>query len=915
MKRRYIYILLCLCFLGGANALQAQNKAASNQSEPLVPLTSASQISLLTCSPGNALYARYGHSALRVLDDSLGIDWVFNYGIFSFTSDHFYARFVKGETDYQLGVESMEDFVGSNAAIGRTTCEQVLNLTLPQRQDIADALLINYRPENRFYRYNFVFDNCATRPYYLLHHALQTDLEAPEFDTRTDTYRSLITHYTQPYSWGDFGINLIFGKEADQVMTPAQRLFLPEQLMNYVSEAHFEDGTPICVQDGAKPFQIRQRSWWLSPQFMVLLVCLLLLGLTYWDMKRKRISWWIDAVLFLVYGLLGCVGCYLTFFSLHPLVGQNWNLLFLNPLMFVPFVLILFPKGRAILKKADLVIGLYFYLALLVWLFSGQAFHCFIFIPIAQFLHIRLCWYREILLLGKHKKQAPAPVQKKGKKGGKRVQMLLVLLGLTGLGSATAVPRLTVVVAVDGLNEPTLQQMHAYWAQGGLRTLDEQAHLTTLSFEHCLYGGNEALATLMAGTNPCAHTFTADTYYSPSDRKTHSTLEDKTAVGIGTRLTLSPAPLLGATLTDRFKIQYPNERSQVYAVGIDPTPTILLAGHAANACCWLAKEEKEENGLRWVTTSFYPNGLPAQADQMNVSGRVQAIMSREWFNRLDISAYLCPTAQEVQKHGFYYRPMEQWQHSTNANALVTELALQIQQEEHLGTDLQPDMLLLQLTAVSPKSQSDGLGSAEQEDMLCGLNQDLGFLMEQLDKRVGKANYQLVVFGLPRLGIGESRAQKVGLPVRYFNVDRAAALTNTYLMAIYGHERWILGGYGQSIWLNRTLIEQKNMSLSALESQVSAFLLNFEGVENAFPASQLNACNTATGKRLQNSWNKRFFGDIVFTLQPFWLLGEDSQKRQSSLVEPATVPCYFYTSAELDLPHVLDATALKNIIVP
>ena len=46
------------------------------------------RISLLTCSPGEELYARYGHTAIRVLDETNDIDIVFNYGIFDFNTDH-----------------------------------------------------------------------------------------------------------------------------------------------------------------------------------------------------------------------------------------------------------------------------------------------------------------------------------------------------------------------------------------------------------------------------------------------------------------------------------------------------------------------------------------------------------------------------------------------------------------------------------------------------------------------------------------------------------------------------------------------------------------------------------------------------------------------------------------------------------
>ena len=65
------------------------------------------QISLLTCAPGEELYARFGHTALRVVDPANQVDIVFNYGIFDFDTEQFYWKFVKGETWYELGASSM----------------------------------------------------------------------------------------------------------------------------------------------------------------------------------------------------------------------------------------------------------------------------------------------------------------------------------------------------------------------------------------------------------------------------------------------------------------------------------------------------------------------------------------------------------------------------------------------------------------------------------------------------------------------------------------------------------------------------------------------------------------------------------------------------------------------------------------
>ena len=52
------------------------------------------------------------------------------------------------------------------------------------------------------------------------------------------------------------------------------------------------------------------------------------------------------------------------------------------------------------------------------------------------------------------------------------------------------------------------------------------------------------------------------------------------------------------------------------------------------------------------------------------------------------------------------------------------------------------MLMLHLNTLSPAAESDYIASAEHEDMYLWLNQDLGYLMEQLDKRIGRTNYQI-----------------------------------------------------------------------------------------------------------------------------------------------------------------------------
>lgn len=345
-------------------------------------LSEQSVISLMTCTPGRPLYLHFGHSALRVQDpafiDADGrttpIDWTFNYGLFSFDTEHFYTKFVRGETDYMLGIQTTEYFIRSSHDEGREVFEQVLNLTMAERQQIMDALIENYQPENRVYRYNFVFDNCATRPLRLIEQALPS-LVVPQ-DTLDVTWRDQIQYYAGRWTWGRYGINLVFGRLADEKMTVEESLFLPENLMNFIEQSGLVRSSQIGT------FTPRNGQVYASPEFCELLLCLLLVGLTIRDAKRRKQSFVFDGVLYGLYLLLCLVITFLMFFSTHPFVTENVNWLVVNPLWVIPLMLCFWKGGRKVHRKLAPAFAMFVVLQVLIAVCSGQAFHPFLILPI-----------------------------------------------------------------------------------------------------------------------------------------------------------------------------------------------------------------------------------------------------------------------------------------------------------------------------------------------------------------------------------------------------------------------------------------------------------------------------------------------------------------------------------------------------
>lgn len=148
-----IFLLVNLCF---AVCFNRQQKLFAQDSTRI-------RISLLTCSPGEELYASFGHSALRVIDSNAVTDIIYNYGTFNFDDPDFYSKFVRGKLFYALSIERPEDFLYSYRAENRSVTEQVLDIAQPEALAIKHFLAENIKEEKRWYKYDFVRDNCTTR--------------------------------------------------------------------------------------------------------------------------------------------------------------------------------------------------------------------------------------------------------------------------------------------------------------------------------------------------------------------------------------------------------------------------------------------------------------------------------------------------------------------------------------------------------------------------------------------------------------------------------------------------------------------------------------------------------------------------------------------------------------------------------
>lgn len=338
--------------MAGALVLAAATAGAASRDSAAAAHDSV-VVSLVTCYPGPDIYELYGHTMLRVRYGS--IDMVYNYGIFDFDTPNFMYRFVKGETDYKVaGYDGAYMLIGYRS---RKVVEQKLNLTAGQAMQVLLALVENARPENATYRYNYVYDNCATRPRDIIENVLGDRLHYSAMHD-TLTFRQEMRRYNANYAWQQFGIDLVLGSGIDYTLSYREQMFVPMVLMQAFAEAQVErDGRlePLVsathvLNDGSDMGDILPPTpAWQSPMAVAMSVLVVVLILSWLDVQRRKVSRWADSLLFGMAGVAGLLVFFLIFVSTHEATSPNYNGFWLNPFALLPAVAIWIKKAKKVL--------------------------------------------------------------------------------------------------------------------------------------------------------------------------------------------------------------------------------------------------------------------------------------------------------------------------------------------------------------------------------------------------------------------------------------------------------------------------------------------------------------------------------------------------------------------------------------
>lgn len=365
------------------------------------------RVSLLTCDPGEELYSAFGHSAIRVMDPETGQDFVFNYGTFNFNTPNFYGKFAAGKLDYMLSVSTYADFIEDYYNQERGVREQVLNLSTQQAQFLVEYLQVNYSPERRNYRYEFFFNNCATKVRDAMELTLGDNLIWNDQEKEADekTFRTLIDEYVLRLPWADLGIDLALGSVIDRDATPREEQFLPDYMEAAFARAEIQGDGPTrpFVKESSVILEFPNNQFTMSsinPYWIFWVVAILFTAVTFIGFKKKKLLIGFDVAFFGLIGIMGIVIFFLWFATEHTATKWNWNLLWAFPGHLVLAVALLSKNLKPWVRQYLLFALIMADAAVVFWIMGWESFHPSL-IPIMLVLILRTNYlYYNV---GKHK--------------------------------------------------------------------------------------------------------------------------------------------------------------------------------------------------------------------------------------------------------------------------------------------------------------------------------------------------------------------------------------------------------------------------------------------------------------------------------------------------------------------------------
>jgi len=469
-------------------------------------------------------------------------------------------------------------------------------------------------------------------------------------------------------------------------------------------------------------------------------------------------------------------------------------------------------------------------------------------------------------------------------------------------------PKLVIGIVVENMRSEYIYRFKDKFEKDGFnRLINEGVFCKNASYNYLIPQSAPGITSIVTGCSPSVHGIVSDFWYNRTNEEFVDCCADKNQKAIGKSVyscSYSPKRVLTTSYSDEMKLMLPN-KSKVIAISPNYQSAILLGNHAADNVYWF-----DNNAGKWITNSYYTNETSEWVDKFNLSNLPEIYLQKEWNTILPIDEYTESLADNSSfeigfdnKSTFPYK-LDKLRNKTGdysllmqtpfGNSLTKDFLIDVINNNNLGQDESPDVLLVSFTAFAEIEKLFGAKSVEMEDAYLRFDKELAHLFNYIDNEIGKQN---VVIYLTSDGNGTTNAKYLSsnkIPVNIFDAEKSTVLLKAYMNAVYGPGDWISKYDNQQIYLNQSLIEDANLSLSEVQEKVAHILLQMSGVANAITATNLQQFDYTDGifSKIQNSYYSKRSGDVIINLEPGWI-EKNHNKLNGKTGKSETVPLLWY----------------------
>jgi predicted AlkP superfamily pyrophosphatase or phosphodiesterase len=497
-----------------------------------------------------------------------------------------------------------------------------------------------------------------------------------------------------------------------------------------------------------------------------------------------------------------------------------------------------------------------------------------------------------------------------------KVLYLFLFLGFfscknTPENSAATQPKLVVGVVVDQMRFEYLNRFkNKYTSKGFLRLINQGYSCNDHHFNYVPTYTGPGHASIFTGTTPSVHGIIGNDWYDKDKDEVVYCTTDQTYDPVGAAVKyghVSPSNLKVTTLPDQNRL-FTQMKGKTIGISIKDRGAIFPSGHTANGAYWF---EGLEEG-KWVTSTYYMDELPEWVKTFNAPLNISNYL-KTWNTLYDINLYneSGPDASNYEKP-FKGKPDPIFPYDLKAlmefndgydilkntpfgNTMITDFALAAVEAEALGDDEYTDFLTVSYSSTDYVGHDFGVNSIELQDTYLRLDLEIERLLNYLDTNVGEGNYSLFLTSDHGAAEVPSFLKDIDAPGGYVQKNMFTPLYAT-LKAKYGVSDLIKNISNDQIFLNYDLIKSLQLDLVDVQEFIVNDIINYSAVSKAYTATTMQTSYFKDGmeKTLQNGYNQKLSGDVLFTLKSGVIAyGPKGTTHGSGYTYDTHVPLLFY----------------------